>query len=283
MNKYLLALGGLLAAGLSTPAFAQNYGDLVIGFSSGSSATNIEVDLGSVNTFAAAGAGVYDLGSLGTDLSAAYGSSWNTSGLDFAIAGVNSTNTTPSFGTYDANYAAGTVFVSKAEATPGVTVTPYTQALASQQTGAISNVSGVLGLSAATEGFATPGASLADLTGHVTALNTTLSAITLSTSALGAWTQAGGNGNFGFASVSAGNFQQVVSSGGSAVEVFDDAPVRNVASTDITGAGGNSYFELLSNGNLEFVVVPEPSTYAAIVGIAVLGYALLRRRQTIAA
>jgi len=282
MNKYILALGGLLAVGLSTPAFAQNYGDLVIGFSSGSSATNVEVDLGSVNTFAAQGAGVYSLGSLGSDLSTAYGSSWNSSGLDFSIAGVNSTNNAPSFGTFDSSYAAGTIFASKLEAIPGTAVTPYTESIASQQSGGISNVSGVLGLSAATEGFATPGVSLSDLTGQVTAVGTTLNAIAINVGSLGAWTQAGGNVNFAFSKVTAANFQQVASASGSAVEVFTILPVNNGTSKDIV-TGGNSYFELLGNGDLEFVVVPEPSTYAAIVGVAVLAYALLRRRQTIAA
>jgi len=276
----IVALGALLLAGAATPAFAQNYGDLVIGFSSGASATNVEVDLGSVNSFAGLSAGTYNLGAFGSDLSSVYGSSWNSSSLTFGIAGANSTSTTPSFGTFDTSYVKSTVFASNAESAPGTPATAYLGSLASGQSGAISNISGMLGLSAATEGFAL-GTSLVDLTGQTTQVGTTLNAISIATSALGSWTGQNGNVNFGIGKVA--SLQQTVSAAGSAVEVFDIIPTNNATSVDIVGGGGQSYFELLGNGNLEFVVVPETSTYAAIVGIAVLGYALLRRRQTIAA
>lgn len=277
MNQ-IAAVSALLLAGVATPAFAQNYGDLILGFSSGSSATNIEVDLGTAGSYSGLAAGTYNLASLGSDLSSTYGASWNSSALTFGIAGANSVTTTPSIGTFDAAYPKSTVFASEAETSPGTSATPYLESIAGQQGGAITNIAGVLGLSAATEGFAL-GTSLTDLTGQTTAVGTTLDAISINTSALGAWTAQGGNVALNISKVT--SLQQSVSAGGAAVEVFDLAPANNLTSTDINGATP-SYFELLGNGSLEFVVVPEPSTYAAIIGAAVLGYALLRRRRTLA-
>jgi len=282
-NKNLMALAALLIAGVATPAFAQNYGDLIAGFSTTGTgaATNIELDLGSVNTYAHLGAGTYNIGSLGTDLSATYGAGWNSSALVFGIVGSNSTTHTPTFGSWDSQYASSTLFASEAESSPGSVATPYSEQLASQDNASIALMNGILGLSSASQGFPT-GTNLADLTGTSTQAGTTLKAISIGASALGSWNNEQGNVALNIGTVTA--LGQTVSAAGSAVEVFTmlpDPSGNGADSADINAA--TSYFELLGNGDLEFVVVPEPSTYAAIVGIAVLGYALLRRRQTIAA
>jgi hypothetical protein len=280
MKNNLLALSALLLGGLATPAFAQNYGDLILGFTSSGtgSSTNLEVDLGSVNTYQAQAAGTYIIADLSSDLNTVYGSSVNTSALDFGIVGTNSTNTTPTFGTYDASYVVRATFVGAAETTPGSPATPYGEAGAGSYTGPISNVVGVLGLTSAAQGFPT-GTSLSDITGHVSGVGTTLKGITIGASALGSFSQAGGATGFNLPNAAA-QFQQTTSLSGAAVEVFATAPVNGGTSVDINP--NSSYFELLGNGTLEFVVVPEPSTYAAIVGVAVLGYALLRRRRSLA-
>jgi hypothetical protein len=247
-------------AGVAASARAQNFGDLVLGFAAASGTganTNIEVDLGSVNAFSSSSvaAGTYTLADLNSDLSSAYGSSWASDpALTFAIVGVNSVNATPTYGTYDSSYAKSTVWAGAAESAPGTAATPYVGSVAASQTGGISNVSGVLGLSAATEGFAL-GTNLPDLTGHSSGLGTSLDAISISASALGAWTQAGGNTNFNLGKVTQGEFQQEVSTSGSAVEVFDIAPTANAPATDIQSADGNSsYFTLDGNGDLTFTV-----------------------------
>jgi hypothetical protein len=54
------------------------------------------------------------------------------------------------------------------------------------------------------------------------------------------------------------------------------APLDQVPLTPVTGfAGGPPYF---SAGNMEFV--PEPSTYALVTGLGLVGFGLYRRRQS---
>src|SRR5471030_1892167 len=126
-NRFLALLSSavIAMAVLVSQARAQNFGDLVIGFSAASgtgSNTNIMVDLWSVNSFSSAAitGGTYTLANLNADLSSAYGPSWATdSSLTFAIVGVNPVTTAPSYGTYDSAYPKSTVWAGAVEAAPG--------------------------------------------------------------------------------------------------------------------------------------------------------------------
>jgi hypothetical protein len=46
------------------------------------------------------------------------------------------------------------------------------------------------------------------------------------------------------------------------------------------GSGLTGTFAFVGN-QLEFSAVPEPSTYAAIIGVSALGFALVRRRRRV--
>jgi hypothetical protein len=140
------------------------------------------------------------------------------------------------------------------------------------------------------------GTTLSDVNGSTVTLGSntvTLAAMSIGTATPGAFTaQANANsaaGNWNIPNTTASSLFEaanVGTSGAATGEIFYFPGNDNVGgnpTADIQGSHGlASYFTLNGNGEITFTVVPEPSTYAALIGIAALGYALLRRRRSIA-
>jgi hypothetical protein len=263
-------LTAVLALGLASHGFAQaNVGDLILGFvptgtqTSGDS-TNLEVDLGTVQSFLTAGPGTYTVANLGTDLTSTYGATWDSTNLGFGVVGTVTANgqitgatsktiwgtSTESGGTYPA-----TGFIGGSNLTAeGHINTIYSNG----------NSTGIGG-SAAT--------NLADLSSQTDAVNgATLYGQTNSNSVGAAFSAEMGTNAFSIPSASNSILLTAVNSGNSE-DLLQLANGSGNLSTDL------GYFTLSSSGILSFTVIPEPSTYAAILGALTIGFVLIRRRN----
>ena len=284
MNKKLLATAAAVLCGFAVSAHAQaSYGDLILGFqaSSGTGAsTDLEIDLGSATQFMNLTAGQsYSIGNINTDLTSTYGSWTGDSALQFGVVGT--TSKTATFTGNGITLAKSTLFASSAESS-GFPAPAYTQKAATYYSSAISNIGTLYGLTGATSavgGSATT--NLSDLTGHTTAVGTTLTAFTapVGSSGSGSWSlqEAAGGAGFVIPATSGVSLLTLanVGSGSASTDLYELAAGSGSA-TDL------GYFTLDSAGNLSFdnaqTPVPEPATYAVIIGALAAGYAMVRRR-----
>ena len=271
MNTKALALAAVLISGLAVSAKAQQsagYGDLILGFvpngslSSGTT-TNVEVDLGSVASFLTAGPGTYNIGNLGTDLSSTYGSGWASSTLSFGL--VDAVSSTQVSGA-----TAKTVWASQTEASGTY---PANSLLTGSNTTTVSHVGGMY--SGLTGSFGGSGTTvLSDLSSQTDGVNgINLQGFTVGNSVGGSWSVEQGSNAFVVPNATTG-FLTVVDSGNSS----DLLEMTNGAGNSSVDLG---YFTLASNGALTFTVIPEPSTYAAILGAISIGFAMIRRRNRV--
>lgn len=249
-----------LAAGAQT--LSTTASDLLLGFraSSGTgSSSNLEVDLGAFTSFTSDGSyadgALHLIGNLSAaDLSDTYGASWNSrSDLTWGIVGTTG-NALSGF----------TVFASKMEATAGVQSDAYDSrskatlnSAATAINPAISNLSGLA--TTANSSFATVVASSDSISwSHFQASTPGISFNTFDTDGIFE-----NNTNF--------------SSG------YIVSDLYKLSANTVAYVGS---FALASDGKLyysssaaSFSAVPEPSTYAAILGVAVLGFVAVRRRR----
>ena len=257
-----LAACASLALSAGAQTVTANGGDLLLGFraSSGTgSSSNLEVDLGAFSDYTSGGTfndgSLHLIGNLSAnDLSSTYGASWNTrSDVTWGIAGATG------------NSLAGyNVYASKLASTLGTQSDPYDamtknalNTVAAPINGAVSGLNGA------------------------TATGNSASSAVLATTDPISWSA------FQDPSATSVSFN-----------AFDTALFEN--STNITSgyvvsdlyklsANSVTYvgsFGLASDGKLyysssaaSFSAVPEPSTYAAILGVAVLGFVAVRRRR----
>jgi hypothetical protein len=272
MNTKALALAAVLISGLAVSAKAQqtaNFGDLVLGFvpngslSSGTT-TNVEIDLGNAASFLTAGPGTYSIGNLGTDLSSTYGSGWASSTLSFGVVGGVSTSSQVT------GAPAKAVWASQTEASGTY---PANSLLTGSNTTTISHVGGMY--SGLTGSFGGSGTTvLSDLSSQTDAVNgINLQGFTVGNSVGGSWSVEQGSNAFVAPNATTG-FLTVVDSGNSS----DLLEMTNGAGSSSVDLG---YFTLASNGALTFTVIPEPSTYAAILGAISIGFAMVRRRNRV--
>jgi hypothetical protein len=282
MNTKSLTVAAILLVGLAATARAQTGipGDLVIGFSAtggNGASTNLEVDLGQALNYSSAGAGTYNIANLGSDLTSSYGTWQSDSSLDFTIIGSN---------TSAGNNADGPKKTIWASASP-YPATPYQTGPSSGNSAANGAIGGIYAGSGGSFGGSQT-TNLSDINGaSVTIGANTFSLLGMTTGtadvgSLAATWGATGNWNIPNSVPSQLFTSAAVGSGSASEEVFEF--VGNAAAgtntPDINAL--TSFFTLNSSGELTFTVVPEPSTYAAIIGIAALGYALARRRKAIA-
>ena len=274
MKIKTMVVSALLFAGASVAAHAQAaYGDLILGFELAGNTTNLEVDLGSVSSFIGTAPGTYSIVTgLGTDLSSTYGSGWNTnSNLNLGVVG--STSGTSGF----AGQLKRTLWVTSSG-------TAYSQSVASLYAGANSNISALYGQSAAEGAFGgvSVSSSPADLI-QTTAFSGTTQGILTGTTLAGSWTSQEATGGSGFSiPITSGAVLEAAmnSSGGT---VTNELYMLNPGSGPATDLGT---FSLNSSGDLTFTalsVIPEPSTYAMILGVFALGFVMLRRRHQVTA
>jgi hypothetical protein len=264
MNKYLLT--GLLSLGVAGSALAQTAvtGDLILGFKDNGSdggtnpSENVTFDIGQYTAYQASGAfatgGTVDTGiNVGTLLSSTYGSGWATdTGLLYGVAGANNNN--PGAGNR-------TLFISAnatGSAINGVADSTAWNTASSQSSTASKMISLITGQGS--NGFNQGGLVV---TGGATSWTTVMGPTAGKAFSVYADNNPG----------SAGNFEQTVL--GNASDLYQ---LNQVATSPGSFLGT---FSIGSNGDLDFtaIAIPEPSTYAAILGAIVLGVAAIRRRK----
>ena len=285
MNTKSMTVAALLAGALAVSAHASpGPGDLVLGFQAtgGTGATtNLEVDLGTIADYSATLApGTYNIANLNTDLTSTYGTWTSDANLSFAVVGSNNFG-----GGNNAGFPHRSIWAS---AYP-YPATPYVDIASSGNSSANGTITPLY------SAFGS-GTALGDIDGSMVSLGSntaTLAAMTIGTGTAGSFTnQSNANsalGNFNVPNALSSQLFEAANigtSGAATEEIFyynGSDLVGGNNTTDIQGGNGlTSYFTLNGNGELTFTVVPEPSTYAALIGIAALGYALLRRRRSIA-
>lgn len=270
MKKFIVA--ALLAVGVSGSAFAAGSNDLILGFRATGgvgSSQNLQVDLGSFSMYKGQAAGttvtITNLltgSAFGSNtISAIYGSSWNTrADVLWGVAGtVINGQTGPGGEVGRSLYAAAIATGSLLDGT--ATSIGYNRA------------------SALTQG--TPSAKIGGLYGAF-GVNTVIAP---QTSDLNSWSIQYGNtpAPFGY-----GTFPQVKFDNNTAIS---GSYVASDLYEMLPGTGAGTYLGtvgIFSNGDVTFTAagtaaVPEPSTYAAIIGAAVLGFVALRRRNQLVA
>jgi hypothetical protein len=256
-----------LAAFLATGSFAHAAAldDLILGFQSNNISTNLEIDVGPINTYFNT-VGTYDYGNIASILTA-YDASWATDGtLNWGVIGTTgSLNGGPDNEVAKTNWITQHVSTTATE-TLGVqnstTPTQVSSAGSATAATAINKIySGING------GTATPAGT---------------NAITISTGDANAWSKVIIPGS------------SVATTLGTAVKFNNQPPTMAVgtlvSASDLyamppSGSGSVSFlgtFSLDQAGNFAFstfTAIPEPSVYAAILGVACLAFVAIRRRK----
>lgn len=257
MKKLLIA--ALLTAGLSGSAFAAVSSDLILGFRDTSNpASNLEIDLGQVSVFAAQASGttvtytnLLGLGS--SSINQVYGAGWNTSDtLLWGVAG-STGNTTSTRTLYATSVATGSLLDGTADSSAWIAKSAVSQSTAAAKISTLySGLPSTVGV--------------------------------LATSATNSWSGTEGTTPAAFSTWSKVQFENTtdVGSGYLASDLYELAPANANNPGNFLGT-----FAIFGNGNVTFTAagalasIPEPTTYAAILGMAVLGFVMLRRKQAI--
>jgi hypothetical protein len=260
MRKLLLTAGAAALLGaLSVHAqVASGMNDLVLGFKSTSETTNLMINLGSFAQFDSAGgteakSWSLDISSL---LTTAYGSDWNTqAGLNWGIAG-----------TQGAQDAEKTSYVSSQwAATEGTLGVKNSTAW-----GAINSMGS--GNAAANIGKAYNGMTLASAAATIAS-----NAVIIETSNANSWSSATTSTGAAFSIYNPQTRFQNQTTNLAAGETFSASDLYKM---DYGVAGQfEGTFSLDQNGTLSFTAIPEPSTYAMILGAFTLGFIAIRRRM----
>jgi hypothetical protein len=264
MKKTLLT--ALLTLGVAGSSFAAgSNGDLILGFRDDGSdggigtTTNITFDLGNVGLYETHPGVTVDTGfNVGTTLASTYGAGYQTdTGLLWGVVGASG-NTGTTRDLWVSAAATGSQLNGTNLQSDGSTLTstPWTiQSTFSQS----SQASKFLTLYAnqATNPFSVG-----------TAVSTSWSTLESSTSsAFGGFTK---------------SLFEASSANGNVADLYELNPQSNGPGVGSAGVFLGS-FSITSGGELDFTgagsAIPEPSTYAAILGAAVLAVALIRRRQ----
>jgi hypothetical protein len=247
----LLALGGLASAN----AITVSASDLILGFSrSGTSGTGVgsslEVNLGSVASLTTlSGGSEYFLGQSVLNLadiqSFGSGATWQATQVTWGVAGATDSGDAAVWGTVKSGSVVGT---------PGA------------NQGTVSNK---------IQGMYTSAAG--GLGGESATANSTRAAL-VNNAGSQAWkTNATANLNFSYSPWTNKLVQSTASLGTLA---FQSAELYKFNQAGVAEDVGT--FKLYQNGDFSFTsfaAIPEPSTYAAILGAATLGFVMIRRRK----
>jgi len=252
MKKSILA--SILAVGLVSVASAAPTGDLILGFRDtvNNPTTNAQFDLGSVSLFSTGGTyatgGTVDTGiNAGSLLSSTYGSGYaSDNALLWGVVGTNGQAT-------------------------GQRVL-YVSAAATGATGAPSSAAWPV---ASKTSQATQAASFISVAGTTT----TGGSNTIGTGTANSWSNKEGTSSVAFGAYNTALFEAKSGSGFADLYVLD--PQTTGPGVGSPGAWLGTFSISAANGDVLFTTaaIPEPSTYAAILGVATLGFAALRRRK----
>lgn len=260
----LVGLAGLAATASAQSTISAADGDLFLGFyaTSGTGvASNLEVDLGSISTYTTtlADGNLHSISKLSAaDLSSTYGASWNTrSDLFWGAAGWGGQSTN------------AIIYATKVESTLGTMSTPYDI----QSKGARGTAKGSI------QSLATA------LNGFTSTTNSAFSAV-VATSDGSSWSSlANPSSTVDFSLFDTTAFDNTTNIANGSYSVSDLYLVGNGVVTYVGSLG------LKSDGSLWYssdasdfaTAVPEPATYAAIIGALALGAVVIRRRRQAAA
>ena len=264
MKTKHLVLAGLVALLAGTAAHAQTisainvttasntFGDVVMGFTNGGEGKDVVFDFGSIGTFTSlAGGTTYNLaGFSSAALSSQIGADWfNSTTPTMVSAGAGTGNTfTPT----------DLILITAAhDPVDNSFVKPLTSTASHSTSNAIGSFAGAL-----------KGA---------TAISGTTSAVAFTPSAGTSYTTL--DGNVLSANTNLNTYASVLDGSATAyqLELFKMPAVANSA----TSAVDLGFFTITSTGATftSLAAIPEPSTYAAILGVATLGFAAIRRRK----
>jgi hypothetical protein len=262
--KSLIAGAVLTALAISARADTAGLYDLIVGFRATGAANDVQIDFGNVNNYTAPG--TYTLGNFASVLSGGttYGSTWNS------VTGTNAVN-----------WSAGAVWKDVNNVLP-------TQVWGTKKWG---TAAGTLGVANST---AFAAASNSTLNTANTKLGNTYNVMGTYTvgvaklaapATIGSWSNSNTGSGLGVSAFTLASFQHATS------DLANGGSIGNAASfsaSDLYLAANSTTpsvaqfvgtFALYQNGDLTFTVIPEPSTYAALLGLATLGFAAIRRRK----
>ena len=257
--KSLLAIAAFTAAAFTAQAQIA-VPDLFAGFKSTTDSLNLEINLGTASSLvsnAQSNGGTYLIGNFNSQLTSIFGADWNSASLG----------------------AAGTNWGVSGAQTTELQDTVW----ASRQWG---TAAGTLGVKNSTSWAALGGATL-----NTTSVN--VQKVYAGINSIG--TAMGGNAYS--VATSSGNSYSSTTTNPNAFATWANSTFQNNMSrvnASVGGVASDLYymapstvgeylgtFLLTSNGDFSFNVaaIPEPSTYAALLGVATLGFAALRRRK----
>ena len=291
MKKHLITTAALALAGLAllVPAASAgtlpfNTGDLILGFREFGVSTDYEVDIGSALDYIPggtnAGSGLVTLSSIsgiGADLTSIFGAGWTTdANLHWSISGATQAASIGS-GAIPKN----TLFATKGESVIGVSPTGWTAASSGTQAIPAGKINGAMG------GTGVGGYANGDTASGQTLSTNNPVGLIQATSAANSYgsfqaTDSGGNvtSSFGYFS---GGIEGTFAGGtsGAVLDLYEMKTVNSGSAGTLIGS-----FELNNSGALSFnpgnpggSAVPEPSTYAAILGVVTLGFVAVKRRR----
>jgi len=242
-----------LGATSQAATISTNLNDVILGFKEAGATNNLEVDLGNVSNFIS---GSYATGSevtlsqlSGADLTAQFGTWQGTNQVAFGIAGTNGIGGGNTLWASDKNLTTA-LLAGSSQGTASTAIQTVYTGLNNATSTANSNFAAAI-LASGPQSWSTQVKS----TNNFSAAN--LNNMATNTTALG--TAADGSTSVQL------NFYQLLQGGGAA------------------GSTLLGDFKLYDNGTLTFTAIPEPSTYAMILGVFALGFVMLRRRQQVRA
>jgi len=242
--KSLSALVAVASIAVSAQAAVAGFNDLVIGFQTTGVANDVLIDLGSYTQYTAPG--VYTIGNYNSALTSAFGDWKNDANIQWGAVATNSTVDKFLATTPWADATAGVAALGTAGQTSGV---------------------GIYGQSAL-------GGPSTSIQAVYTAINTATSsnytqgvALTASNSAALSWTK-----KAPFQLTKADLLNPNISNG-DAFTASDLYLIQPSVQGSLVGT-----FAVASTGDITFTVIPEPSTYAIILGALTIGFVALRRR-----
>jgi len=260
----ILALTGATLGASSARADFYATGDLLLGFRSTDTAQDYIINLGPVGNFAGFGDGYSEdlsLGNIGADLSSVFGASWASDpDLYWGVAGAASP--------LSPSPATDTLYVGNAEAVFGVPGAPLDEAprSATYTTGGLIN-------------------NVGEIADSVDTTSTNASdAVIQSGSESATWDSYMPGGSNDANTGLAFKTYQATFEGNSAAGITGD-PLDLYQLTAMNGAGPfpgtyEGTFTINGSGDVNFAVIPEPSTVGTIVlGAALLGFFGYRRSR----
>ena len=266
LNTSLMLIAASL--GLSSNASAATYvaGDIFLGFRIDGGTQDYLINIGQASLYKSPSASTFTVpvGNIGADLSAVFGSNWNSnSAVHWAVMGTN-TNAAGSGPT--AGDPNRTLYASKAELTFGVQETPWNRGSASTQATPAGKLMGMAGAAGYQGGTATANSPVGVIQN-------------VSDSASYASYQPGGtalnSGGISFAywnPTIEGDFG--AGAGLAALDLFRMAPGSSLLLGDYLGT-----FTIANDGVLSFSTSPVPEP-ASLTLISALGLMVTRRRRT---